>query len=71
LLFRLGEGTIPSPNFLDLKKHVMKGAGVKFGFTRGVESAMYHIPWSKMTGTDGADIILTKINTFNDPVTAL
>jgi hypothetical protein len=32
---------------------------------------MYHIPWSKMTGTDGADIVLTKINAFNDPVTAL
>jgi len=32
---------------------------------------MYHIPWSKTTGADGADIVLTKINAFNDPVTAL
>ena len=64
---RLGELLIPSQNGFDPKKHVAWGAGVRFRDLRGgAQYAVLHVPWTKTTKAEGADVILTA---NNDPTT--
>ncbi|KAI0824854.1 hypothetical protein BC628DRAFT_1321576 [Trametes gibbosa] len=69
---RLGELVIPSRFGFEAEKYV--GAGVDVGvrtLPSGVRYAVFHIPWTKTTKNDGADIILTANTDPTDPVTAL
>ncbi|KAL1940108.1 hypothetical protein VTO73DRAFT_9443 [Trametes versicolor] len=69
---RLGELTIPSRGTFDPDKHVMAAAevGVRT-LPSGVKYAIFHIPWTKTTKHDGADIVLTQNSDPTDPVAAL
>ncbi|KAI0703506.1 hypothetical protein C8T65DRAFT_709241 [Cerioporus squamosus] len=60
---RLGELTVPSVNAFDPERHVARS--MKIGY------ATFDIPWMKSTGREGADVVLTGISGFLDPVTAL
>ncbi|KAF8230805.1 hypothetical protein L208DRAFT_1280018, partial [Tricholoma matsutake] len=65
---RLGETTPPSMWLFDPKYHVMKGTLVSDKATRnGVSYTMFQIPWSKTTGFQGTDIVLTAQDDFSNP----
>lgn len=69
---RLGELLIPSAFTFDPAKHVAHGA--RTAFTRSsnnVHSALFHIPWTKVTHKLGADIIITSNGDPADPLDAL
>jgi hypothetical protein len=69
---RLGELLIPSPNAFNPQKHVSRGTTTNFGHVRaGPEFVTFHIPWSKTTKEEGADITLTAVKSPVDPVSAL
>jgi hypothetical protein len=60
---RLGELLIPSEHNFIPAKHVARGTTTSFGQVRnGAEFLSFHIPWTKTTKEDGADIILTLIS---------
>src|SRR6202041_1457235 len=68
---RLGKLTVPSSGTFNTLKHVSKGAPTSFSRVRnGVEYASFHIPWSKTTKEEGADIILTAVPGPLNPVAA-
>ncbi|CAA7271031.1 unnamed protein product [Cyclocybe aegerita] len=57
---RLGELTIPSSNLFDPIKHAARSAPTSFRTTAmGTEFATCHIPWTKTTMREGADISIT------------
>lgn len=57
---RLGETTVSSAQAFDPKYHAPASSTVIFSTLRdGTRSASFHIPWTKTTREDGADIILT------------
>ncbi|EIW51304.1 uncharacterized protein TRAVEDRAFT_54675 [Trametes versicolor FP-101664 SS1] len=69
---RLGELIVPSRHGFDGEKHV--AAGVDVGvrtLPSDVRYAVFHIPWTKTTKREGANIILTANPDPTDPVTAL
>lgn len=69
---RLGELVISSLSNFDYLKHVSRAAGVMFSQTpNGTHFAFFHIPWSKTTGFDGADIVASDIQDPTSPVYAL
>ncbi|KAL1942665.1 hypothetical protein VTO73DRAFT_4905 [Trametes versicolor] len=69
---RLGELTIPSRGGFDRRKHIIAAEEVRVRtLPSGVKYAVFHIPWTKTTKSDGADIILTQNSDPTDPVTAL
>lgn len=69
---RLGELVLPSRFGFDPIKHVHFGVevGVR-NLPSGARYAVFHIPWTKTTRKDGADVILTANSDLTDPVTAL
>lgn len=68
----LGELTIPSANGFDPARHVAQSAKVTFKtLPGGQKSAVFHIPWSKTTHEQGADIVITANNDISDPYAAL
>jgi hypothetical protein len=68
---RLGELIILTPNTFNPKKHVSRGTKCSFGRVRnGVEFLNFHIPWTKTTKEEGADIILTAVAGPLNPVAA-
>jgi hypothetical protein len=68
---RWGELIIPSLNSFNSCKHVLRGAKRSFGRVRnGAEFLNFHIPWSKTTKEEGADIILTPTPGPLNPVAA-
>ncbi len=69
---RLGELIIPSRFGFDAEKHVTTGAevGVRT-LPSNVRYSVFHIPWTKTTKRDGANIILMANSDPTDPVTAL
>lgn len=64
---RLGELVIPSRDGFDREKHVSGATEISFRTGATVSSASFHIPWTKTTHHDGADIIITKIDDPSDP----
>ncbi|RDX48815.1 hypothetical protein OH76DRAFT_1351914 [Lentinus brumalis] len=69
---RLGELLIPSRKAFRPDRHVARSAKVGYrSIPNGTRYAIFHIPWTKTTASEGADIILTGISGFLDPVTAL
>lgn len=53
-------------------RHIPRSAKVEYRKLReGVEYAIFHLPWTKTTATEGGDVILTAVEGFLDPVTAL
>ncbi|KAI1784952.1 DNA breaking-rejoining enzyme, partial [Ganoderma leucocontextum] len=69
---RLGELLIPSRNCFDAKKHVSRGAGVRFQDLRGgAQYATFHVPWTKTTKAAGADVILTANSDSTTPEAAI
>ncbi|KAH9850064.1 hypothetical protein C2E23DRAFT_735920 [Lenzites betulinus] len=69
---RLGELILPSRAGFDAAKNVQSGVEVGIRvLPSGVKYAVFHIPWTKTTKKDGADIILTANSDPTDPVTAL
>lgn len=69
---RLGELVIPSRGSFDAEQHVAAGAKVGIRtLPSGVRYSVFHIPWTKTTQRNGADIILTENSDPTNPVTAL
>ena len=69
---RLGELVIPSDNLFNGLKHVARGTSVVHNCTGlGVKFATMHIPWSKTTQAEGADISITAHEDLSCPYIAL
>lgn len=69
---RLGEVLIGGEKDFDPLKHVSRGAPLSFGRTRdGTQFATLHIPFSKTTGNQGADISITEFDEPSNPFFAL
>jgi len=69
---RLGELVVPSISMFDPSRHISRSAHVRRSKTsNGISFSVFHIPWSKTTHNDGADIVATKIDDSTDPFTAL
>ena len=63
---------VQNPAMYRLDRHVSRG--VKVGYRRlesGVECAVFHLPWTKTTAAEGADVVLTAMEGFLEPITAL
>jgi hypothetical protein len=59
---RLGELPVPGRNAFIPSKHVARGARRSFGRVRnGAAFVSFHIPWTKTTKEEGADIVLTSV----------
>ncbi|GBE80134.1 hypothetical protein SCP_0213370 [Sparassis crispa] len=70
---RLGELVIPSTNLFDPLKHVSRSV-LPIAFDRlanGAEFATFHIPWTKTTLQEGADISITARIHSTCPLVAL
>lgn len=58
---RLGELLIPSPNVFDSVKHVSRAIlPISVHNSHNVRRTTFHIPWTKTTGSEGADISVTE-----------
>jgi hypothetical protein len=69
---RLGELVIASSSAFDSTRHVSRSAVVRqLSSPNGVEYSVFHIPWTKTTHGDGADIVATKIDDPTNPFNAL
>lgn len=70
---RLGELVIPSKNSFDPRKHVARSTPlVPSNPVGGVESAYFHVPWTKTTSNKGANIIITsRPGDLTDPLSAI
>lgn len=69
---RLGELTVPSVNLFDIQKHVSRSATISEGCTgTNVRFNTFHIPWTKTTGVEGADISVTSRDDPSCPFEAL
>ena len=69
---RLGELTIPSVNLFDADKHVTRSSPLSFNQTAsGVDFATCHIPWTKTTQHEGADISITARDDPSCPIRVL
>lgn len=69
---RLGELLIPSPGTFDPHKHVARSSALKKGVTRdGDNFFSLHIPFSKTTGSAGADISIIESSDPTSPFSAL
>jgi hypothetical protein len=67
----LGELLIPDQNVFIPSKHVVQGARRSFGQVRNrADFVSFHIPWTKTTKEEGADIVLTSVQGPLDPVVA-
>lgn len=69
---RLGELLIPSRNTFDPERHVARS--VKIAFSEIAEKGRYasfHIPWTKTTKRNGADVVLTDVDVVASPTLAL
>ncbi|KAI0751137.1 hypothetical protein C8Q80DRAFT_1217985 [Daedaleopsis nitida] len=69
---RLGELLIPTLHGFNPKRHVSRE--VKVGIRtlpNGTAYAIFHIPWTKTTGEEGANVILTEMPGLLDPVKAI
>jgi hypothetical protein len=73
LILRLGELLIPSLNLFDPAKHIARTMLPIKGCTLpdGVTYATFHIPWTKATAQEGADISVTSCNHVCCPIMAL
>lgn len=68
---RLGELLIPSHDTFDPLKHASGITPISIRVDTTTSSASFHIPWTKTTHRDGADIIITKLVDPSDAFTAL
>ena len=70
---RLGELVVPSTNLFNSAKHVGRSASPSFSsLGNGVDFATFHIPWTKTTFSDGANISVTaRPNDPSCPISAL
>ncbi|KAG1719866.1 hypothetical protein EDD22DRAFT_1028056 [Suillus occidentalis] len=69
---RLGELVIHSPNTFDNVKHVSRAILPLTTLTsNNVHHLSFHIPWTKTTGTEGADISVTARDHLTCPLIAL
>lgn len=69
---RLGELLPPSATSFDSHKHVSRSSRLTRGITRdGTAFATLHIPFSKTTGNEGADIAITESPDPTSPLAAL
>ncbi|KAH7903818.1 hypothetical protein BJ138DRAFT_1189120 [Hygrophoropsis aurantiaca] len=70
---RLGELIIPSPNTFAALKHVTRTALplVIHALADTTQFSTFHIPWTKTTGVDGADISITARNHLTCPLAAI
>ena len=72
LYIRLGELVVQSQTAHRPDRQVPRSAEVSYKKVRdGVEYATFHLPWTKTTASEGADVILTAVEGFLDPVMAL
>ncbi|KAI0688795.1 hypothetical protein C8T65DRAFT_589124 [Cerioporus squamosus] len=69
---RLGELLLQSPKEFDPKRNVARRADIHFRAIRGTDKAyaVFHIPWTKTTKTEGADIVLVGNEDPTSPVQA-
>ena len=69
---RLGELLVPTRFSFPVNKHVTKNCSQAFRQdVGGISSFSFHVPWTKTTKFNGADIIVTQINEPTDPLAAL
>ncbi|RDB16022.1 hypothetical protein Hypma_003463 [Hypsizygus marmoreus] len=70
---RLGELVIPSPNLFDPSCHVAHSSRLPCisRLNNGTAYATFHIPWTKTTLQEGADISITSRNHVTCPLEAL
>ena len=68
---RLGELVVPSRNTFDSVKHVARSAPLSFSSINETRFATLHIPWTKTTLVEGADISITARKDPSCPVSAL
>ncbi|KAG1718865.1 hypothetical protein EDD22DRAFT_941011 [Suillus occidentalis] len=69
---RLGELVIPSTNMFNSVKHVSRSIlPIAIIDSNDVRSSTFHIPWTKTTNTEGADISVTARLHPTCPLTAL
>ncbi|OAX33912.1 DNA breaking-rejoining enzyme [Rhizopogon vinicolor AM-OR11-026] len=68
----LGELVIASPNAFDSTRHVSQSSVVcQLSSPNGIEYSVFHIPWTKTTHGNRADIITSKIDNPTNPFNAL
>ncbi|KAG0703241.1 hypothetical protein DFH29DRAFT_1043392 [Suillus ampliporus] len=69
---RLGDPVVPAPDSFDIIGHVTRSILPIITYdSNNVRHATFHIPWTKTTGTDGADINVTARNHLTCPHAAL
>ncbi|KAI0055422.1 DNA breaking-rejoining enzyme [Artomyces pyxidatus] len=69
---RLGELLVATTADFQLDKHVTRGASFTVDIARnGTACASLHIPWTKTTGRDGADIVITDLTHETSPYHAV
>ncbi|KAG2748548.1 DNA breaking-rejoining enzyme [Suillus brevipes Sb2] len=69
---RLGELVIDSPTRFNPSRHVSRTMSVRRCLPKnGTEYTVFHIPWTKTTHGEGADIIASKLDDPTNPVSAL
>ncbi|KIK46874.1 hypothetical protein CY34DRAFT_75127 [Suillus luteus UH-Slu-Lm8-n1] len=68
---RLGELVVDSPNLFNPSHHVSRSTPIRRVFpSNGTPYTVFHIPWTKTTHGEGADIIASKLDDVTNPVTA-
>ncbi|KAG1811118.1 uncharacterized protein BJ212DRAFT_1278216 [Suillus subaureus] len=68
----LGELLIPSPNVFDLIKHISHSILlISVHNSHNVCCTTFHIPWTKTTGMEGADISITECSHSTCPLAAI
>lgn len=68
---RLGELVTNSVNSFDTARHVSRSTDIRRLFLPNkVPFTVFHIPWTKTTHGNGADIVASKIDDLTNPVTA-
>ncbi|KAG2338158.1 hypothetical protein BDR05DRAFT_978282 [Suillus weaverae] len=69
---RLGELIVDSINSFDPKKHIPHFTLVcRRSLPNQIPFIIFHIPWTKTTHSEGADIVASKVDDLTNPVTAL
>ncbi|PCH43421.1 hypothetical protein WOLCODRAFT_138335, partial [Wolfiporia cocos MD-104 SS10] len=69
---RLGEVVIPSSGQFNTRYHARRDAPLRFHrLPGGSEYATLHIPWTKTTHSEGADIVISSIDDPTNPIIAL
>ncbi|KAG1849351.1 DNA breaking-rejoining enzyme [Suillus tomentosus] len=69
---RLGEQVVDSLNSFDTIKHVSCSTTIRHHtLPNQIPFTVFHIPWTKTTHGEGADIVASKIDDLTNPVTAL